>query len=155
MEWQFLYAMNLWTCIFILCDTFLFTKLPADFYFDQQKKNFFLLIFLGSCRFVLINHDIYLTVQLVEHNVDVIEHRVRVVGIIEVGVAFCRCWRRHSSARTAKWNCSWRWRVWRWCRWRWCRLWQFAIQLTLLDRSCIFICKRNLIDWVNWRVRLK
>lgn len=52
-------------------------------YFDQNKNSD--LIIFDACD-VLIDHDVNLTVQFVEHNVDVVKNSVGIIGIVKVCV---------------------------------------------------------------------
>lgn len=70
-------------------------------FFDQTTKNSDLVFFGGA---VLIDHNIDLAVQLVEHNVDVVKHGVGVIRVVEVCVAFCGRWGGHAAAGAAQRN---------------------------------------------------
>lgn len=111
------------------------------------------LVFFGVA--VLIDHDVDLAVQFVEHNVDVVKHGVGVVGIVEVCVAFCGRWGRHPTAGAAKRNGrrGRRVRGRRGRRRSWLR--QVAVELTLLYRPSMLVGEWNLVNRVDRRIGLK
>lgn len=70
----------------------------------SHKPSLIDLVFLAISGDMLVNHDVNLAVQFIEHNIDIVENRIRVVGIVKVGVALSCRWRCHSAARTAQRN---------------------------------------------------
>jgi hypothetical protein len=98
----------------------------------------------------VLDHDVDFAVQLVEHDVDVVEHGVAVVGIVEVGVALGGGGRDDACTGAAQRNGRRGRRVAGRGRRRGRRLWQVvAVERTLLYRAGILVRERDLVDGVD------